>query len=339
LSSINATHWKTFKATLKPGGEVVVAGGAIASPQLLMCSGIGPARHLRQLAIPVVHDNPYVGDNLQDHPAAVVSFNTPAKGVSVTSQLRVFGITNPLPVLQWLIFKTGIMTSVGCDHGAFVKTSPSAEQPDLQIRFIAARALGPDGMTTYSKFRTTRSVEDGYTFQSVAVRAKSKGRIRLASSNSHVKPVIDGGYLSNPDDLATLRAGIKLGRLLGNRPEWAEFLGEEVYPGPSVQTDDEIDEYIKNTLHTANALTGTCKMGTGEDAVVDPELRVIGVNGVRVADSSVIPSIPGGQTGTPTVMIADRAATFMNSAPTATTVYSTQEPVPEPAQPATNAVA
>lgn len=302
-----------------------MTAGSIASPQLLMCSGIGPPKHLRAHGIPVVHDNHHVGENLQDHPAAVVSFKTPKKGVSVTSKLRFMGMTNPLPPLLWLFFKTGMMTSVGCDHGAFVKTSATASQPDLQVRFIPAKALGPDGMTTYSKFRMTKSVEDGYTFQSVAIRAKSKGRVRLASSNTHVKPMIDGGYLSNADDLATLREGVKLGRMLGNRPEWAEFLGEEVYPGPSVQTDEDLDEYIKNSLHTANALIGTCKMGVGKDCVVGPDLRVIGVNGVRVADSSVIPRIPGGQTGTPTVMIADRAATFILNP----TMQATDEEVSE----------
>ena len=153
--------------------------------------------------------------------------------------------------------------------------------------------------------------EDGYSFQSVVTRAKSKGTIRLASSNMHTKPIIDGGYLSDPSDLATLREGIKLGRKLGQQDSWAEYKGEEVFPGKDVQTDEEIDEYIKNTLHTANALTGTCKMGTGDDAVVGPDLRVKGVNGVRVIDSSVIPNIPGGQTGTPTVMIAERAAAFL----------------------------
>jgi choline dehydrogenase-like flavoprotein len=298
---------------LTPGGEVIVAAGAIASPQLLMCSGIGPAKHLKQYGIPVVHDNANVGENLQDHPAAVVSFKTPKKGVSVTSKLRLFGFTNPFPVLRWMLFKTGMMTSVGCDHGAFVKTIPSASQADLQFRFLAAKALGPDGMTTYTKFRTTRNVEDGYSIQSVAIRAKSQGKIRLASSNTHIKPMIDGGYLSNADDLATLREGVKLARQIGHRSEWGEYLGQEVYPGDDVQSDEQIDEYIKNTVHTANALTGTCKMGVGKGAVVGPDLRVIGVSGVRVADSSVIPCIPGGQTGTPTVMIADRAATFIKN--------------------------
>lgn len=128
-----------------------------------------------------------------------------------------------------------------------------------------------------------------------------------------MKPVIDGGYLSNPADLKTLREGIKLTRELGRRKEWGEYLGDEVYPGPDVSTDAQIDEYVKDTLHTANALTGTCKMGTGKDAVVTPDLRVIGVNGLRVTDSSTIPTIPGGQTATPTVMIAERAAAFIRN--------------------------
>lgn len=147
----------------------------------------------------------------------------------------------------------------------------------------------------------------------------------MASSNMHVKPVIDGGYLSDPSDVQTLREGIKLGRELGNRPEWAEYLGEEVFPGPDVQTDDEIDEYVKNTLHTANALIGTCKMGTGKDAVVAPDLKVIGVNGLRVCDSSTIPIIPGGQTATPTVMVAERAAAYIRNPATVTTTIINEE--------------
>jgi len=304
---------KAFKATLKEGGDVLVTSGAIASPQLLMCSGIGPEKDLQELGIEVISNLSGVGRNLQDHPAAVVSYQTPKKGVSVTSKLKLFGRTNPLPVLQWLLFKTGLLTSTGCDHGAFVRTAASTDgQADLQIRFLAALALGPDGMTTYTQFRNSRSAHpDGYSFQSVAVRAKSQGSVRLASSNTHVKPIVDTGYLTHPGDLATLREGIKLGRKLSQRPEWGEYLGNEVYPGVDVQTDEEIDAYIRNTLHTANALTGTCKMGTDTDCVVGPDLKVFGVNNVRVCDSSIFPSIPGGQTATPTVMVADRAAAFI----------------------------
>jgi len=303
---------KVFDANLKSGGEILVTGGAIASPQLLLCSGIGPADHLIDNGIKVVSDCTGVGSNLQDHPAAVISFETPKRGVSVTSKLRLFGKTNPFPFLKWMIFKSGLVTSTGCDHGGFVTTSASEDgQPDLQIRFLAARSLTPDGMTAFTQFRNTRNIPDGYSFQSIVARAKSRGRVSIASSNTHTKPVIDGGYLSHPADLATLREGIKLNRRLGGTSEWGEYLGKEVFPGTHVQTDEQIDEYIRNSIHTSNALTGTCKMGTEEDAVVGSDLRVKGVNGVRVCDSSIIPVIMGGQTATPTVMIAERAASMI----------------------------
>lgn len=322
---------RPYQAELKPGGEVLVTSGSIASPQLLMCSGIGSRNHLEEHSIETISDLPGVGCNLQDHPAAVVSFRTPKKGVSVTSKLRLFGKTNPIPVLQWLLTKTGLLTSTGCDHGAFVRTPASTDgQADLQIRFLAARALGPDGMTTFTQFRNSKNHEDGYSFQSVGVRAKSKGTVRLASSNSHIKPIVDNAYLTNPADLATLREGIKLGRQLAQRPEWGEYLGEEVYPGVNIQTDDEIDEYIRNSLHTANALTGTCKMGLDEDCVVGPDLKVFGVNNVRVCDSSIFPSIPGGQTATPTVMVADRAASLILNPQVTVETYT------EPAEPVDN---
>jgi len=293
-----------FSAALATGGEVILTAGPIGSPQILMCSGVGPARHLRTMGIPIVHDNPNVGDNLQDHPAAFVSFESQEKGVSITSKLFKFGMPNPFPFLQWVFRKKGPLTSAGWDHGAFVRVSQGTLLPDLQLRFLADKAVRPDGKI----FQSATSVDDGYTFQSVAIRSKSKGRVRLASSNSHTRPIIDLGYLSNPCDVATLREGIKLARVLGRRPEWREFLGREVYPGPEIQTDDQIDEYIRNTVHSTNALTGTCRMGLGADAVVSPDLELLGVNSVRVADSSVVPFILGGQIATPTVMIAERAA-------------------------------
>lgn len=143
---------------MKHGGEVILAGGAIASPQLLMCSGVGPANHLKEHGIKVIADVPGVGENLQDHPAAVVSFETPKRGISVTSKLRLFGRTNPFPVLKWAVFKTGLLTSTGCDHGAFVRTSAADGQADLQVRFLAARGITPDGMTSFTTFRETKNL-------------------------------------------------------------------------------------------------------------------------------------------------------------------------------------
>lgn len=303
----------TFSAKLADGGEVIVTGGAIASPQILMCSGIGPRKELESLGINVIADLDGVGQNLQDHPAAVVSFTTPKKGVSVTSKLRLFGLSNPFPLLRWLLFKTGLLTSTGCDHGAFIKVGENVEQPNLQLRFLPAKALTPDGMTTFTKFRTAKTLEDGYSFQSIAVRSKNRGEVKLASSNTHTKPIIDLKYLHDRDDLITLREGIKLTRKLGRSSKWNEYLGEEVFPGPEVNSDEEIEDYIRRSVHTSNALTGTCKMGLGDDCVVTPDLKVRGVQGVRVADSSILPQIIGGQTATPTVMIAEKAAAFLKA--------------------------
>jgi len=317
-----------FSPVLAKDGEVILSAGAIASPQILMASGIGPKEHLEDLSIPVISDLQGVGENLQDHPAAVVSFETPKKGVSVTSKLRIRGtkLNNPIPILKWFIRGKGELTSVGCDHGAFVKTG-SDSQADLQMRFLPARAMGPDGMTTFTQFRNTKSHPDGYSFQSVATRAKSCGKVRLASSNTQVKPVIDGGYLSDPSDVATLREGIKLSRKLG--AQFGDYVGEEVFPGKDVQSNAEIDHYIRDSVHTANALVGTCKMGDESDksAVVTADLKVKGVTGLRVVDSSIFPKIPGGQTGTPTVMVAERAAEFIKDPSKAPSAASAKKEV------------
>ena len=178
----------------------------------------------------------------------------------------------------------------------------------------------------FVSFRLYQPKDDGYTFQVVAVRPKSKGFVKLASANSHVKPIIRTNYLQDPEDVKTLTNGIKLARELGGRPEWKEFLGEEVFPGKDIQSEQDLVQYQKNTIHTSNALVGTCKMGTGKDAVVGPDLRVHGIKGVRVCDSSVFPTIPGGQTATPTVMVAERAAAFILNPEV--TVEIVEEPVP-----------
>jgi len=303
-----------FTVGVKPDGEILLCGGAVTSPHWLLLSGIGEKSELEYHGIDCVVDLPEVGKNLQDHPAAVVSYtcNRKHSGISVTSKLRVgkSKIPNPWPVLQWFLTRSGLLTSVGCDHGAFYNTSPARNaQPDLQIRFLAARAVTPDGMNSFTKFREKKAHEDGFSFQAIAARAKSRGSVSLRSADPDNTPRIDCAYLSHEDDIATIREGIKLGRKMGMSPAFDKYRGEEVFPGPKVQTDDEIEDYIKRTLHTANALVGTCSMGP----VVDEALRVRGVDGLRVCDASVIPVIPGGQTATPVVMIAERAAQFLLS--------------------------
>lgn len=307
-------------ARLAPGGEVLMAAGAIQSPQMLMLSGIGPAEHLAEHKIAVVSNLAGVGRNLQDHPAANVSFECPLskKGISPTSSSRfVFGkkIPNPWWILQWFFFKTGPLTSPGCDHGGFFRTQlaslKDSPSPDLQMRFLPARAVTADGMNSFATFRTRKTyLPDGFTFQSIAVRPHSRGRVRLASSSPYDKPIIEGNYLADKRDMTTLREGLRLSRRLAQQPAFGEFLGPEIFPGPDVQTDDQLDAYIADNIHTANAVVGTCRMGTRDDplAVCDADLRVIGTKGLRVCDASVMPTLPGGQSGAATVMIAERAA-------------------------------
>eukprot|EP00929_Paragymnodinium_shiwhaense_P049575 TRINITY_DN24_c0_g2_i1.p1 TRINITY_DN24_c0_g2~~TRINITY_DN24_c0_g2_i1.p1 ORF type:complete len:625 (+),score=141.31 TRINITY_DN24_c0_g2_i1:58-1932(+) len=304
-------------ARLAPGGEVIVTGGALHSPHILMLSGIGPKAQLERQGIKVVKDLPGVGENLQDHPAAVVSFECPEdkRGVSVTSKLRIPNTTfpHPLPILRWLFTKTGPLCSTGCDHGGFFRTAAApadSPSPDLQMRFLAARAVTADGMGSFTKFKTIVNHPDGFSFQSIAVRPQSRGRVTLASAHPRDKPLVETGYFTDKQDFATVREGIRLGRKLAKQPAFADHLGPEIFPGAHVQTDAELDAYISDSAHTANALAGTCRMGPTTDplAVVDPDMCVMGLKGLRVCDSSVMPKLPGGQAGACTVMIAERAA-------------------------------
>lgn len=308
---------KKYTATLNTqgGGEVILTGGVINSPQILMLSGVGPKDHLAQHNIPLVHDSKGVGKNLQDHPACVVSYECcdGNEGVSVTSKIRIKGttITNPKVIAQWLFKRTGPLTSTGCDHGGFFKTKSSLSSPDLQMRFLPAQAITPDGMGTFTKFRETANLKDGFSFQSIAVRPESKGELLLRSDNIEDKPLIDAGYFRSKKDIETMREGIKLSRKIATTTKaFQPYLGEEVYPGSAIQSDNDIENYIKETIHTSNALVGTCKMGADDDefAVVDSELKVRGIQNVRIIDASIMPKIPGGQTSAPTVMISEKGA-------------------------------
>lgn len=304
-------------ARLAPGGEVLLTGGALHSPQVLMLSGVGPQKQLEEHGIEVIQNLSGVGENLQDHPAAVVSFECPQdqRGISVSSKIRIPNTTlpHPAPMLEWLFRKTGPLCSTGCDHGGFFRTSAAPQDSpscDLQMRFLAARAVTADGMGSFTKFKHITNHPDGFSFQSIAVRPKSRGRVTLASADPDMKPIVTTNYLTEEEDLATIREGIRLGRELAKQPAFKDYLGPEVFPGSHVQTDKELNAYISDSVHTANALVGTCRMGRIDDplAVVDSDMCVIGVRGLRICDSSVMPKIPGAQTGACTVMIAERAA-------------------------------
>jgi fatty acid photodecarboxylase len=300
-------------------GEVILAAGAVHSPHILQLSGIGDGPELTRHGVHVVKDLPHVGRNLQDHPAVVVSMLSAQSGVSVTDEIyHADGSLKKRAILNWLIRRRGPLTTTGCDRGAFLKTSSGHSQPDLQLRFVPALALDPDGVSSYSIFGVLKekglSYPSGWSFQLIACRPKSRGSVSLRSADPFDSPLLDAGFLTDPgqEDLTTLRAGMRLVRDLSSSPTFAPVNGGELHPGPRAQSDGEVDAYIRKTLHSANAVVGTCAMGTHEgSSVVDAHLRVHGVRGLRVVDASVIPVIPGGQTGAPTVMIAERAADLL----------------------------
>jgi len=184
-------------------------------------------------------------------------------------------------------------------------------EPDVQVRFLAARALSADGMSTMTKFRETKHLPDGFSFQIIAARPHSRGQITLQSKDPAQRPLIDMQYCADERDRKSLREGLRLGRRLATETKaFAPYLGPEVYPGGKAQSDEDLDNYIAMTLHSANAVVGTCRMGSCDDqmAVLDEELRVKGIPGIRVCDASAIPRLPGGQSGSAVVMLAERAA-------------------------------
>jgi len=298
-------------AQLAAGGEVLLSAGAVQSPQLLMLSGIGPRHHLEEIGIPVRKAVEGVGEGLADHPAVLVSCGSKKK-VSVTDEIRLFGtsLPNPVTLLRWLLFKRGALTSVACEFGGFFRTSADQSQPDVQVRFIAARAESADGISTLQKMGEGAKMGSGYTTQIVACRPRSVGRVRLRNADALCKPLLERVHLSAEEDVVTLREGIKLGRKLCSSDSFSNYRTEEIYPGADVTSDEAIDDYIRSSVHSANALTGSCRMGRESDslAVLDSELRVRGVGSLRVVDASAMPHIVGGQTCAPTIMMAEKAA-------------------------------
>jgi choline dehydrogenase-like flavoprotein len=241
------------------------------------------------------------------------------KAIAATDDALVGGyssLVNPVAMLKWLFLGKGPLACAACDHGGFFRSNPDLAQPDVQVRFVPALATSSSGMNTLMQLGRRTRFKSGFSTQIVACRPKSQGRIRLRTANPKDKPKIEGLYLDDEADLRALREGIKLGREICNAPAFDAVRGAEKFPGASVKTDAQIDEYIRSSLHSANALTSSCRMGADDDpeAVLDAQLRVRGVRGLRVADSSAMPRIIGGQTQAPTYMLAEKAADLILAA-------------------------
>jgi len=280
-------------------GEVILSAGAIGSPQLLMVSGIGPADHLRETGIPVLVDSPGVGANLSDHPVVPAQWRTP--GVA-----GLWEMSSPKNLFRWKLRHSGPLTSNIAEAGGFSRTRPSLLAPDLQWHALPTPFVN-QGLADPQ----TRA----FTLLIALVDVGSRGRVWLRSADPRHKPAIDPAYLSDSTDIAPLVEGVRLAREFAASASLAKVCTEELGPGPEVHTDTEVREFIRREVGTLYHPVGTCAMGgdsrlaaTKLISVVDPELRVRGVQGLRVVDASIMPTVPRGNTNAPTIAVAERAA-------------------------------
>ena len=285
--------------TARAEAEVILAAGAIGSPQLLMLSGIGPADHLREQGIYVIADNPAVGANLIDHPSVPVLWATP--GVR-----GLWESTGNAGFARWRVTHKGPLTSNIAESGGFARSDPRLTAPDLQWHVL------PVG---YREQGLADPARRAMTVLVTLVDVASRGRIRLASRDPRHRPQIDPGYLSDVRDLGALAVGVRMARDYGTAAPLSKICAEELAPGDGVHTDHEIRDYIRASVVTTYHPAGTCAMGgdsrvakSRPGSVVDPLLRVRGVDGLRVVDASVMPALPRGNTNAPVIAIAERAA-------------------------------
>jgi len=283
---------------LRATREVILSGGPINSVQLLKLSGIGPAEELQRHSITVRADRPGVGANLQDHLEFYFQ-------MACTQPITLYGKANLLGKAmvgaQWLFGRSGTGASNQFESCGFIRSRAGIKYPDIQYHFFPM-AINYDG--------SSLATEHGFQAHVGPMRSKSRGTVTLKSADPHDKPKILFNYMSHPDDWVDMRACVRLTREIFQQPAFAPYRGREIQPGADCVTDDQIDAFIAEHVESALHPSCTCKMGSPRDpmAVVDPELRVIGVQGLRVVDSGVMPSITTGNLNAPTIMIGEKGA-------------------------------
>ena len=288
---------------LKCSREVLLCAGALQSPQILMLSGIGPKAHLQENGIPVVQDVPGVGQNLHDHVDVVLVHNAPTLtdlfGVTLGGLVRaVKGI------FEWRKHRTGMLTTNFAEAGGFAKSSPSEPVPDLQYHFVIGKLVNHGRANTFGM---------GYSVHVCLLNPKSRGSIKLASKDPMARPLIDPNFLADPGDLERMVKGFKLTRTLLAQPALAGYGGTETAASASAHTDTQIEDFIRNHADTIYHPVGSCRMGNGPLDVVDAQLRVRGIQNLRVVDASIMPTVVSGNTNAPTVMIAEKAAEMIRA--------------------------
>ncbi len=276
--------------------EVIVSGGPINSPQLLKLSGVGPQAELAALGIPVVHDLPGVGENLQDHLEFYFQ-------VACLEPVTLYKHMNPLGKAligaRWLLTHGGLGATNHFEAGGFIRSRAGVRYPDIQYHFLPM-AVSYDG--------SSLAREHGFQAHVGPMRSKSRGWVRLNSANAADKPRILFNYLSDPDDWLEMRACVRLTREVFAQPAFDRYRGREIQPGANVQTDEQIDAFVREKVESAYHPSCSCKMGVDRMAVVDSQTAVRGLEGLRVVDSSIMPSITTGNLNAPTIMLAEKAA-------------------------------
>ncbi len=286
------------KITASADSEVLVTAGAIGTPKLMMLSGIGPAEHLRDIGIDVVHELPGVGENLNDH-----------FGIDIVAELTGHDSLDKYNKFLWMawagaqyyLFGSGPVTSNVVEGGAFWYGDKGATVPDLQFHFLA-------GAGAEAGVPSVPNGSSGITLNSYAVRPKSRGTVRLRSTNPADMPIVDPNFLAHPDDLKASVDGVKISKEIFGQPSLQKYIRKVRFPDDSVKTQADYEAYARQYGRTSYHPTCTCKMGTDEMSVVDPQLRVHGIDGLRICDSSAMPSLVGSNTNAPTIMIGEKAA-------------------------------
>jgi len=295
----NANH------TVYASREVIVSAGPINSPQLLKLSGLGPAVELREHGIGVVQDLPGVGENLHDHLEFYFQ-------LACREPITLYSAMNPLAKAwigaRWLLSRSGLGATNHFETGGFIRSRAGVRYPDLQYHFLPL-AVAYDGSSGAS--------EHGFQAHVGPMRTRSRGWVRLRSADPTQAPRIFFNYLGEADDLTEMRACVRLTREIFAQPAFERYRGREIQPGEGVQSDAEIDAFVRKHVESAYHPCGTCRMGAADDAlaVVDPETRVRGVSGLRVVDSSIMPSITTGNLNAPTIMLAEKAADHILGGP------------------------
>ncbi|MHA1108707.1 MAG: GMC family oxidoreductase [Alphaproteobacteria bacterium] len=288
-------------------GEVILSGGVFNSPQLLMLSGIGPADHLRDMGIEPVVDLP-VGRNLQDHLAVTLLWSRPGSKSKFRQDMRFDRMA--ISMIRAYLFGTGPATVVPGGMHAFVKTRPELAVPDIEYMF---RGTALDAHLWFPGIKPV--FDDAYAIRPALLHPESRGEVLLRSADPRDPVRVFHNFLSAPSDLPTLREGFKRGREVGYQSAMDPYRGEELMPGPGVKSDADIDEWLRNNISTVEHPTCTCPMGEGPGSVVDPELKVRGIECLRVVDASAMPDLVSAHTNACALMIAEKASDMIRGRP------------------------